>query len=100
MWCPDDTDYVEFNVFPDDPVYSSKDSECHHRPSLISAVWAKGGQSKIYNIDPSYKSLQDFYEDPIRISPYEVYETLKRIGDDVVNENYISNYSWEPHMTI
>lgn len=84
MWSPDDVDLVEFNVFPDDPAYTSPYSLSHHRPSLIAAAWAKGGTTKIFNIDPVRKSFDNFYDKNIQVSPYELLKVMELIGDDVL----------------
>ena len=98
MWCPDRVDYIEFNVFPDDPDFTSPRSPSRHRSSLIAAAWVKGGDSTIYNIDPVRKSYSSFYDENIQISPHELLEVLKHAGNDIISRNFdTSSYKFHPH---
>jgi hypothetical protein len=83
MWCPDHVDYVEFNIFPDDPDYMSR-----YRSSLIAAAWAKGGNSTVYHIDPIRKSLPRLYQENIQVSPHELLHVLRRIEANIISTTF------------
>lgn len=51
----------------------------HARSSLLAAAWEKGYTGKYFTIEPSLMSDQDFYNNDIRVSEYELIEILKHI---------------------
>jgi hypothetical protein len=82
---PDDVDYIEFNLFPDDPLHNMVNSSAAIvRPTILAAAWNKGGTGKFYIIEPYYRSRDDFYEEEMTVSCYELIETLRLIGKDVL----------------
>ena len=95
MTAPDDVNYIEFNLFPDDEIYSSSANKVSHvRSSLISAAWEKGFNGRYYVIEPSSRNHIDFYNNDIRVSTYEIEEVLKSLHvmiGDLLSHNIVNN---------
>jgi hypothetical protein len=99
MWSPDDADLIEFNLFPDDKSHNLASSLSQIRPSLISGAWVKGGSSKLYIVDPCFKSFNKFYEDKIRVSVYEVLKTMSLIEGDLLKASFWNaSFQMEKHV--
>ena len=99
MWAPQDVDYVEFNEFPDDDVYSQSHGETPVRCVFLTAAWAKGGTGKFWIVEPSMKHPSNFYVGKLRIAPLELVAVLLKIGGILKSEVSLSNYKSERHGT-
>jgi hypothetical protein len=99
MWAPDDINYIEFNVFPNDPMFSSEKSKIHSRPSLLNSAWAKGGTGSCYIIDPYEKSYGHYYGGDIKVSEYEILHAMKTMNQGFIRSNYdISEFTTVMHI--
>lgn len=57
---------------------------------------------KYFTIDPSKKSRDNFYEEKVRVSPYELVQTLLLLNDSIISprhhgKNAINEFQREPH---
>lgn len=99
IWSPEDVNYIEFNVQPHDPLFSSYKSKVHERPAILNSAWAKGGTGRYFIIDPCMKSFEHFYIHDVTVSVFELLSAITSMGKGYLAPNYnISQHQQLDHI--
>jgi hypothetical protein len=80
IWAPRDCELIEFNELPKEDSFLQSHNQVPVRFPFLAGWWAKGG-GKYWNIEPSMKHPQNFYEGSMKVSVREWLEVLKQVDN-------------------